>query len=109
MRVRRAITARRGRAKRASAATRRPMQQGAALPFIMTELALASWQTIMLRSLLMAQGACSTAEYRRMVWEKLDAAQRSALALAFSGGAANAMLAPWLSRARANAKRLSKR
>ena len=107
MAIRGATSSRRKRAKRARAATR----QSTALPLLMTELAVASWQTMMLRGVLMAQGSCSTAEYRRMVWEKLDAAQRSAVALAFSGGAsaADAVLAPWLSRARANAKRLSKR
>ena len=105
---RRAARAPRHGVNRAGMMTRRQIRQATTLPLAMTELAIASWQTIMLRGALMAQGTCSAAEYQRMVWEKLDAAQRSAMALAFSGGATGAMLAPWLRRARANAKRLSK-
>ena len=77
----------------------------------MAELALASWQTIMLRGALVASGACSAAEYQRMVLEKLTAAQRSAMVMALSGGrcTAEAVLAPWRRSARANARRLSRR
>lgn len=111
MSTKRTRSVRRGRVKRAGVVTRHQLRQATTLPLAMAELAIASWQTIMLRSALMAQGSCSTAEYQRMVWEKLDAAQRSAMALAFSGGAsaAGAVLSPWLRTARANAKRLGKR
>src|SRR5580693_2304799 len=43
------------------------------LPAMMTELTLSSWETIFHRSLLMAQGTCSVAEYQRMVMEKAAA------------------------------------
>jgi hypothetical protein len=79
-----------------------------ALPMMMmAELAFASWETIMRRSLLMARGACSPAEYQRMVAEKMRAATLSATAMAGKRGN-RAILAPWHSRATANAKRLRK-
>jgi hypothetical protein len=111
MSIKQATAVRRGRVKRTRTMTRHQLRQATTLPLAMAELAVASWQTIMLRSALMAQGTCSTAEYQRMVWEKLDAAQRSAMALVFSGGAsaAGAVLSPWVRAARANAKRLGKR
>jgi hypothetical protein len=46
------------------------------LPVTMVMLTAASWETIARRSLLMAQGACTTAEYWRMGEEKA-AAMRS--------------------------------
>ena len=49
------------------------------LPLMMAELTLASWETIARRTLMMAQGTCSPAEYRRMVREKAHAAHRSGL------------------------------
>jgi hypothetical protein len=79
----------------------------AAMPFMMAELALASWETIFHRSLMMAQGACSVAEYRRMVLEKTAATQASALAV-MTGQGHHAVVSPYLSRARANARRLRK-
>lgn len=72
---------------------------------MMAELAIASWETIFHRSLMMAQGTCSISEYQRMYFEKAAAAQRSALALMAGKGDA-AVVAPYLSRARANARRL---
>jgi hypothetical protein len=73
---------------------------------MMARLAFASWGTILHRSLMMAQGTCSAAEYRRMVAEKFAAAQLSAAALA-AGKGAEAVLRPYLSRARANHRRLA--
>jgi hypothetical protein len=72
---------------------------------MMTQLTLASWETIFHRSMLMAQGTCSGAEYQRMVMEKAAAMQASALALMTGGGHA-AVLSPYLVRSRANARRL---
>lgn len=79
-----------------------------ALPTMMAELGFASFEVIARRSLLMATGACSSAEYQRMVHEKMAAATSTTLSLASSGGFASAssLLAPWHSRATANAKRL---
>jgi hypothetical protein len=79
------------------------------LPMMMAELAMTSWSTIAHRTLLMAQGKCSPAEYRRMVSEKAAAARES---LAIFGNAKGPSgiapaLRPWLKRTRANAKRLS--
>ncbi|HEY2132369.1 MAG TPA: hypothetical protein VGH36_05250 [Acetobacteraceae bacterium] len=78
------------------------------LPAMMTELSLASWETIYRRSLLMAQGTCSAAEYQRMVIEKAVAAQASAFALMTGRGHA-AAVAPYLVRSRANARRLRRK
>ncbi len=72
---------------------------------MLTRLTLASWETIFHRSMLMAQGTCSAAEYQRMALEKATAMQRSATALLTGRGHA-AALAPFVTRARANAKRL---
>ena len=80
------------------------------LPVLLAEMTLASWETIARRSLMMAQGTCSAAEYRRMVFEKLLAMQRGGLALMLpSKRRAAAAIAPWHRAARANAKRLRKR
>ena len=83
----------------------------ASLPFVMAELMLASWETIARRSLMMASGSCSAAEYRRMIDEKALAAYRSGLMLARSRryGVLAAMLVPWHKAASANARRLRRR
>jgi hypothetical protein len=77
----------------------------------MTDLLLDSWETVMRRTLLIAQNDCSPAEYRRMVKEKAEAVTISGLALISSGGKApmSSLLAPWHRRAKANAKRLRKK
>jgi hypothetical protein len=62
-------------------------------------------ETIFHRTTLMAKGTCSPAEYQRMVMEKSTAAQRSIMA-AMTGKTPVAVISPYLSRARANAKRL---
>ena len=72
---------------------------------MMAQLAAASWETMFHRTALMAQGTCSAAEYQRMVAEKATAMQMSALALMTGAGEA-AVLGPFLTRARANARRL---
>jgi hypothetical protein len=75
------------------------------LPLVMAELMMASWETIARRSLMMVQGTCSPAEYRRMAIEKAAALQQSAIAV-MSGRGQTAALAPWHKRATANAWRL---
>jgi len=78
-------------------------------PFMMAELAWASWETIARRSLMMAQNSCSLAEYNRMVYEKTAATLEISRVLASPGSAsAEALLRPLHSRATANAKRLRK-
>jgi len=72
---------------------------------MMSQLAVASWETIMRRSAMMVQGTCSPAEYRRMSAEKVAAAQRSLTALTMGRGQA-AVLAPFVTRTRANVTRL---
>jgi hypothetical protein len=79
-----------------------------AAPFAMAQLAFASWETIVRRSLMIAQGTCSAVEYQRMVAEKVAAAQKSALAAA-RGGSPTAILAPYVTSTRANAKRLRRK
>ena len=89
-------------------AKRRP-RPAVPLPLLMTELAAASFETMMRRMAMMAAGSCSLAEYQRMVLEKAEAAQHSALALMLPNGTWHEMLTPWHKRARANAKRLRRR
>lgn len=79
------------------------------LPFMVAEMALASWETVFRRSLMIAQGSCSVTEYQRMVLEKTRAAHLSVRALAKESGDMAAALAPWHSRAVANAKRLRRK
>jgi hypothetical protein len=78
------------------------------LPSMMTQLTLSSWETIYHRTLMMAQGTCSAAEYQRMVMEKAAAMQASTLAM-MTGGGHSAVIAPYLVRSRANARRLRKK
>jgi hypothetical protein len=89
----------------------RKRRKGSSVPVMMTELMLASWETIARRTLLMAQNACSPEEYRRMVREKAEAAATSASRLVFSAGRAStaSVLAPWRTRSVANARRLRKK
>jgi hypothetical protein len=79
------------------------------LPLLFAELALASWETIARRMLMMADGTCSPTEYARMVAEKATAVQRSALALTGRRRSVRGVIGPWHRGARANAKRLRKR
>jgi len=79
-----------------------------ALPLQMARLAAASWETIFRRTMMIAQGTCTPAEYRRMAAEKLAAMQLSTAAL-MSGRGEAAVLAPFVNRARANAKRLRRK
>ena len=71
----------------------------------MLDLALASWETIFHRTMLIANGTCSAAEYHSMVSEKMAASQASMMAL-MTGGSGVAVIAPYLKAASANAKRL---
>jgi hypothetical protein len=93
------------RADRMKRLTRRRRQT---LPNIVSELMVASWETIARRGALVAQGTCAPSEYQRMFMEKAAALQHSALALV-SGRGTGAILAPWHKRATANAKRLRRR
>ncbi len=76
-----------------------------AFPSMLAQLTMASWETIFHRTSMMARGTCSPAEYRKMTMEKSAALQSAAVALMTGRGQA-AMVAPFLTRARANAKRL---
>jgi hypothetical protein len=76
------------------------------LPLALARLGMASAETILHRSALMARGACSPAEYWRMVAEKQTAAWLTAAALARGQTNAATLLAPWSKRAAANARRL---
>jgi hypothetical protein len=78
------------------------------LPFTMARLAAASWETIFHRMLQMAQGACTAAEYQRMMAEKVAAMEMAAVA-AMTGRGEKAVMAPFLRAARANARRLRTR
>ena len=74
----------------------------------MAQLMAASWETVLRRGMLMARGVCSVAEYQRMTAEKVAAMQTATRALMRGKGQA-AMLAPFVSRARSNAKRLRRK
>ncbi len=76
-----------------------------ALPVMMTELAMASWETVWHRTALMVTGACSPAEYERMVHEKMRAVQQASVAM-ITGQSTEAVLRPFHRGATANAKRL---
>jgi len=82
-----------------------PFASPFALPMMWTELALASWETVWHRTALIATGGCTTAEYERMVGEKMKAMEQAGAAL-MAGKAAEDVLRPFHGRARANAKRL---
>jgi hypothetical protein len=75
---------------------------------MMAELTVASWETIARRTLMMVQGACSAGEYQRMAAEKMAAVQISTAAL-MEGRSHAAVLAPFVVRARANARRLRRK
>jgi hypothetical protein len=75
---------------------------------MMARLAAASWEIIFRRSLMIAQGTCTPAEYRRMAEEKMAAVQLSTAAL-LSGRGEAAVMAPFVNRARANVKRLRRK
>lgn len=75
-----------------------------------TELAWASWVTITRRTLMMAEGTCTPAEYRRMVREKAAAAlETGRLMCSPTRVSAAAVLKPWHGRATGNAKRLRRK
>jgi hypothetical protein len=77
---------------------------------MLAELAFASWETIVRRTLMMADGTCTPAEYARMVLEKAAAAQSSALTLSGKRSRTlRSVVGPWHRGATANAKRLRKR
>lgn len=74
----------------------------------MALLAITSWETIFRRALMMAQGTCPPAEYRRMTAEKVAALQLSMTALT-KGRGQTAVLAPFVNRTKANVKRLRRK
>ncbi len=78
-----------------------------ALPMMMAELTVASYETIWHRTALMMSGECSVGEYQRMVSEKMHATHVATTEL-LTGGSAEAVLRPFHKRATANAKRLRK-
>jgi hypothetical protein len=65
----------------------------------------ASWETIMRRTAMIAEGTCTAAEYRRVAAEKATA-MRISMAAFIGGPGQAAILAPFVTRARANARRL---
>jgi hypothetical protein len=87
---------------------RRDQTSPFAFPMMMARLTAASWETIFHRSMMMAQGTCSAMEYQRMAMEKAAATQ-SAMAALMTGGSPARVMAPYVTRARANAKRLRRK
>ena len=79
-------------------------------PRLLAELGAASAETIARRVMLMGTGRCTHAEYRKMVDEKVAAAQSSWIAFAFSPWTLwTSMLMPWHQATRRNARRLRKK
>jgi len=78
-----------------------------ALPIMMSELAIASWETMWHRSVLMLTGQCTVEEYQRMISEKMRAMQLASDAM-LRGEPPEAVLHPFHKRATANAARLRK-
>jgi hypothetical protein len=78
-----------------------------AVPIMVAELAMHSWETMLRRAAMMAQGTCTADEYTRMGIEKV-AAIEDALAAFIRGGGQAEMIDPFLKRARENAIRLRK-
>lgn len=88
----------------------RKRRTNGSLAGMLTSLAMNSFQTIAMRTTMMARGTCSPAEYRRMVHEKAMAVRQStALLAAWPPASPAALIAPWHSKAKANAKRLARR
>jgi hypothetical protein len=79
------------------------------LPLMLAELAIASWETMARRMMMMADGTCSPLEYQRMVFEKALAAQRTSRAVVRRSRKPATLLAPWHKGATANAKRLRRK
>ena len=81
------------------------------LPLLLAELTWASWETVLRRSMMVALGTCSDAEYRRMITEKMNAVhQSSRLALwPGIGGDPADMVRPWHRAATRNARRLRRK
>lgn len=78
------------------------------VPMMWAELGIASWETIMRRSMLMATNCCSPNEYHRMMEEKATAMMQTGQRLFATGGMASieSLLEPWHGPAIRNAKRL---
>lgn len=81
------------------------------LPLMFGQMAVASVETIARRTRLIAGGTCSRAEYRRMLQEKIDAMQESAVVLASARDtrALRAAVDPFHRRVTANARRLRRK
>jgi hypothetical protein len=78
------------------------------VPLVMAEIGMASAEVIARRTRMMLTGACSPAEYHRMVAEKVAAAQSAGFAL-LHGRGPRAMLNPFHSRVTSNVRRLRKK
>jgi hypothetical protein len=74
------------------------------IPLMSMQVAIYSWETIARRTMMMANGTCSPAEYQKMIAEKSKAMLDSAVAM--SSGNVVAALKPWHTAARASARRL---
>jgi len=71
------------------------------------ELAIYSLETIARRTLMMTQGTCSPAEYRKMIAEKAAAMGKASIALGRGDG--GAAIKPFHKAAKANARRLRRK
>ena len=86
---------------------RQTRRAAAPRPLLLAELTVFSWEAMARRASMMMQGTCTAAEYQRMMFEKMRAAQRSAVAILLDQGV-GAALAPWHRAARTNVRRLRK-
>jgi hypothetical protein len=73
-------------------------------------LGLASAEVIARRGWMIATGACTPAEYRRMIAEKISASQQTARsALSSRRPRMKSLLAPWYSATQRNVERLRRK
>ena len=85
------------------------MRRKPQLPVLLAELTAASVETVLLRTWMMASGTCSSAEYGRMVREKLLAARKSCQAASGIVVDPVTILRPWHTGATGNVRRLRRR
>jgi hypothetical protein len=76
---------------------------------MLLELAMNSAETIGRRWWMVASGKGTPAEYRRMVLEKVKAAQETGVAMFSKNAGVAALLRPWHAGTRRNVKRLRKK
>jgi len=79
------------------------------LPEMLSQLAVASAETVLHRTGMAASGRYTQAEFQKMFVEKTIAMQQTALAAMMPGATAMALLTPWHRAATRNSRRLRRK